>query len=260
MQKKLIVVNWKNHPDSLAKAQEILEFANDYLESLNEFKEFGLIICPPFVFIEEVGKVLKMSHLEHDAVLGAQDIAVDNSGAMTGEVSGVMLQKLGVEYVIIGHSERRWKLGESDEVVNKKLKAALNNVLAPIVCIGERTRDNDFSGFLEKQITGTFVGLSVEEIGKCIIAYEPVWAISINPGAKPDTPTSALESIHIIKEVLAKAYNLKPNNLFLYGGSVNSKNVGDFLKEKGIDGVLIGGASINKEEFVKILEVVSQIQ
>ena len=257
--KKLIVANWKMFPNSLAQAQEILEFTDDYLGSLNESKEFGLVFCPPFVFTEEVSKFLKMSHLEHEAFLGAQDIAAEDSGAMTGEVSGTMLTKLGVQYVIVGHSERRWKLGESDELVNKKLKAVLRNGMVPIVCIGERTRDADFGKFLEEQIKNTFAGLSTDEIGKCVVAYEPVWAISTNPGARPDTPTSALESISIIKEVLAIAYSLKPSNLFLYGGSVNSKNAQDFLREADINGVLIGGASVNKDEFVKILEIVASL-
>src|SRR3989338_3979063 len=110
MSKKLIVANWKNHPDSLAQAQEILEFIDDYL--------------------------------------GAQDIAAEDSGAMTGEVSGTMLTKLGVQYVIVGHSERRWKLGESDELVNKKLKAVLRNEMTPIICLGEKMRDGNFEEFL----------------------------------------------------------------------------------------------------------------
>lgn len=257
MSKKLIVANWKNHPDTIIESEGILEFVNDYLETLSDTKEFSLVFCPPFVFIEDMAKILGTSHLEHDAVLGAQDIAVDDKAALTGEVSGMMLAKLGVRYVIIGHSERRWKLGESDEVVNKKLKVALRDELIPIVCIGERSREGDFRKFLENQIASTFVGLNSDEVGKCIIAYEPVWAISTNPGARPDSPKSALESISIIKSFLATSYKLQAIPLFLYGGSVNSGNVKDFLKEKEIDGVLIGGASVNKEEFVRILKIVS---
>ncbi len=278
MNKKLIVANWKNHPDTLAEAEGILEFTDNYLGSLDD-REFssptlrsgsrllnvGIVFCPPFIFIEEVAKILKMSHFEHQAFLGAQDIAIEDEGALTGEISGPMLEKLGVRYVIIGHSERRWKLGESDEVVNKKLKAALKNELIPIVCIGEKSRDDNFSAgggpasgwkkFLEEQVLSTFAGLSADEVGKCIIAYEPVWAISTNPNARPDTPSSALESIHIIRDFLIENFKLKIENSpkVLYGGSVNSKNAADFLKEKEINGVLIGGASVNKEEFVKIL-------
>lgn len=257
MNNKPIIANWKNHPDTLAEAQEILESVNDYLESTGEKKEFNLVFCPPFVFLEGMGRMLKNSHLEHESSLGAQNIAIDNGGAMTGEVSGVMLNKLGVSYVIIGHSERRWKLGETDEIVNKKLKAALKNELIPIICIGEKTRENNFKKFLQNQIAHTFNELTLDEVNKCIIAYEPVWAISTNPNAKPDTPESALESIKIIKDFLTNHYPLVTNH-YLYGGSVNSKNIGDFIKEKYIDGVLVGGASVNKEEFVKMLTEISK--
>lgn len=257
--KKLIVSNWKNHPDTLAEAEEILDFVNDHLESVGENKEFSLVFCPPFVFMEDVGRIISQSHLEHEAMLGAQDVAMDDSGAMTGEVSGPMLRKLRVEYVIIGHSERRWKIGEPDEIVNKKLKTALANELTPIVCLGERERDGNFKDFLKNQTLKTFEGLSEDEVGKCIIAYEPVWAISTNPGARPDTPESALESIEIIKNVLTGNWKLETDNLFLYGGSVNSENVADFLKQKEINGVLIGGASVNKEEFIKVLSAVSKL-
>lgn len=258
MDKKLIVANWKMLPESLAQAQEILEFTNNYLDPLGDKKEFSLVFCPPFVFIEEVAKTLKLGHFEHEAFLGAQDIAIEDKAALTGEVSGPMLRKLGVQYVIIGHSERRWKLGEPDEVVNKKLKAALRNEVTPIVCIGERTRDGGFRKCLEEQVANTFKGLNADDVGKCLIAYEPVWAISTNPGARPDTPSSALESVRIIDQALISKY---PNIQipYLYGGSVNSKNARDFLKEKKINGILVGGASVNKEEFVKILEIASLV-
>ncbi len=270
MSKKYIVANWKMQPQTLAEAEQILDFVNDHLESRNE-KEFSLIFCPPFVFLEEVGKVLKNSHLEHESSLGAQDIFWEDMGADTGlgegsrakpgisvEVSGPMLSKLGVEYVIVGHSERRWKLGESDEIVNKKLKAVLRNDLIPIVCLGERVQDKNFKEFLKEQVYATFAGLSADEIGKCMIAYEPVWAISSNPGARPDTPESALDSIHIIQEVLIENWKLKIGNLpkTLYGGSITSANVLSFLQHDEFSGVLIGGASVNKVEFVKILSLV----
>lgn len=280
MNKKYIIANWKNHPDSWAEAEQILDFVNDHLESRN-FSTIrqdldnqvlpGIVLCPPFVFLEEVGKVLKTSHLEHEAELGAQDIAVEDSSALTGfgvgsralagnsgEVSGSMLQKLDIRYVIVGHSERRWKLGESDETVNKKLKAVLRNGMTPVVCIGEKIRDDNFKEFLREQAEKTFAGLSSDDLGKCMIAYEPVWAISTNPDARPDSPESAIESITVIGETLIENWKLKTENLplFLYGGSITSKNVADFVGQKEIDGVLVGGASVNKEEFVKILSMV----
>ena len=270
-------------PETLSKAEEILEFTNNYLDSLIDKKEFSLVFCPPFVFIEDVSRILKMSHLEHDAELGAQDIAIEDVTALTGEIfqgegshggtsmgiaSGPMLQKLSVRYIIVGHSERRWKLNETNEIVNKKIKSVIRNEMIPIVCIGEMEKGEDFSAgggsaagrkkFLENQVLETFKGLTPDEISKCIITYEPVWAISTNPGAYPDTPESALESIHVIKNILNSKFQILDSK-FLYGGSVNSNNVADFLKEKEINGVLVGGASVNKEEFVKILEVVIKL-
>lgn len=268
--KKTIIANWKNHPDSWAEAEQILDATNEYFsttrQDLVDQVLPGIVICPPFVFLEEVGKVLKTSHFEHEASLGSQDIAVDDDTALTGEISGPMLSKLGVKYVIVGHSERRWphcaslaedgKLGESDEVVNKKIKAVLHNGMVPIVCVGERVRDDNFKEFLKNQIEKTFFGLSQDELGKCIIAYEPVWAISTSPDAHPDTPESAIESIGVIQDALISKFGIRNSNLFLYGGSVTSKNVADFIGQKEIDGVLVGGASINKEEFVKILKLI----
>ena len=258
--KKLIVANWKMNPATLAEAQGILESVDDFLSSQEaRAEELSLVFCPPFVFTEEVAKILQSSHLAHRAQLGAQDIAMDDTGAMTGEVSGPMLTKLGVQYVIIGHSERRWKLGESDDVVNKKLKAALRNELIPIVCLGERTRNTGppaggWQDFLRQQTTATFAGLLADDVGRCLVAYEPVWAISTTPGARPDTPVSALQSVGIIRDRLATSYKLQATS-FLYGGSITAVNVGAFLAVPEFSGVLVGGASVNKEEFVKILGI-----
>jgi len=246
-------------PSSLSEAQEILERTDEYLDTLDERKEFTLVFCPPFVFLEEVGKVLKTSHFEHESSLGAQDIFWEDVGSDTGEVSGPMLNKLGVQYVIVGHSERRWKLGESDEVVNKKLKAVLRNEMTPIVCLGEKVRDDNFKEFLKKQTEKTFAGLSHDELEKCMIAYEPVWAISSNPGAKPDTPENAVESLSVIQNVLNTKY-LIHNTRFLYGGSINFANIGSFLQHDKFDGVLVGSASVNKEEFVKILSKTRELK
>ncbi|MDP4001834.1 MAG: triose-phosphate isomerase, partial [bacterium] len=210
--------------------------------------------CPPFVFLDDVSKILKNSRLSGQAELGAQDIALADSGAWTGEVSGPMLKRFGVKYVIVGHSERRWKINESNEVVNKKLKTILANDLTPIVCVGEKVRDENFKEFLKEQVSATFKGLSADEIGKCLIAYEPVWAISSNPDSRPDTPESALESIAVVRDCLTKSYSLITNPLFLYGGSVTYTNVKSFLSLEQISGVLVGGASVRKEEFVQILK------
>ena len=225
---KIVVANWKMNPQTLKEAEELFRIST------------GAIVCPPFVYLEELSKI------KSGAILGAQDIAFSDESGQTGEVSGEMLRQLGIKYVIIGHSERRWKLGESDETVNKKLKLALSYDFTPIVCIGEKMRDKNFKGFLENQINSTFAGLD-DQIEKCLIAYEPVWAISTNPGARPDTPEATVESVNFIKGIA--------NTKILYGGSIDSKNVADFISLPEIDGVLVGGASVSKDEFKKIIEV-----
>lgn len=252
MNKKFIVSNWKTAVVSVAQAEGILDSANDFLDSLGERKELSLVFCPPFIFLEEVEKILGTGHLEHMAELGAQDIALSDAPAQAGEISGEMLGRLGVRYVIVGHSERRWKLGESDELVNKKLRAVLIHEMVPIVCIGEREQTDDWKKFLEDQVLATFAGLTADEIKKCIIAYEPVWAISSTPGAKPDTPESAVGSIQVIEHVLSVQYSV-PSIQFLYGGSVDPANISSFLKPTEVNGVLVGRASAEKGEFVRVL-------
>lgn len=251
MPKKYIVGNWKMNPQSMAEAEEILAFIDEHLEDKGRSQDQTLVICPPFVFIEDVGRMLKTSRLGKYAELGSQDIALADSGAWTGEVSGPMLKRLGVRYTIIGHSERRWKLDENDEIVNKKLKTALSNELIPIVCIGEREHNTEFKEFIKHQIELTFEGLSDAEKRKCLIAYEPVWAISTNPGAQPARPQDVLEAVSVIREVLGLDTHV------LYGGSVNADDAKDFLSLNEIDGILVGSASVNKEEFVQILKAQS---
>ncbi|HZZ99476.1 MAG TPA: triose-phosphate isomerase [Candidatus Paceibacterota bacterium] len=248
--KKYVIANWKMNPQTWAEAEGILDYVNSHFENESAAGETSLVICPPFVFLEEAAKVMTTSFLARNAELGAQDIALAESGAWTGEISGPMLSKLGVKYVIVGHSERRWKMGESNETVNEKLKAALKDELTPIVCVGERERDADYKDFLRKQMEATFAGLSADEIGKCLLAYEPVWAISTNPNAKPDTPEQTLESVAVIKEFLGNEIKV------LYGGSINKNNAKDFLSVDELAGVLVGGASVRKEEFVEILNAV----
>ena len=252
MTKKFIISNWKMLPKTEAEAREILSRADEFLQGLAERVEPSLVICPPFVFLDEVRDMLSNSHMLHDAELGAQDIAVEDEGAMTGEVSGPQLRSSGVRYVIVGHSERRWKMGESDATANAKLKSALRNELVPIVCVGERTRDGDWQDELRSQLTTTFEGVDENLVARAIVAYEPVWAISTNPDAKPDTPDSASQSVSLIREQL-------PVRTVLYGGSVNPDNAASFLGTDGIDGVLVGGASVRPDDYVSLLRVATSL-
>ena len=172
-----------------------------------------------------------------------------------------MLKSAGAEYVIIGHSERKIYLGETDEVINKKLKAALGAGLTPILCVGERERgvDDEIPNIVEEQIKKALEGINKSKLKKIIIAYEPVWAISTTPGSKPDTPDNAFRAFIFIRKVLADLYGRKTAGevKIIYGGSVNSGNISGFIKEGKMEGTLVGGASLDLTEFIKIIELAS---
>ena len=240
---KLIIANWKMNPASVAEARELAK-ATDYK---------GTVLCPPFSFLEAVKGVIEKARL------GAQDLFWKNpTGPFTGEVSAAELKSLGVEYVIIGHSERR-QLGETNEVISQKLAAALEAGLMPVLCVGE-TLEQKNSGQKEKiiseQIKVAFGQLSKvkgQMSGDVYVAVEPVWAISTNSGAEVDTPENTLKTIDFIKKelLLLKISNVR----FLYGGSVNSGNAESFLKHLAIEGALVGGASLKPEEMSKIMQI-----
>lgn len=216
----------------------------------------NVVLAPPFPFIEEVGKVLIK------AELGAQDLSWAEKGALTGEVSAKELKDIGVKYVIVGHSERRHKLGETNEVVAKKLKAAVENNLIPVLCVGETKEEKD-AGKKEEVIKRQLkIGLSkltnlkTYKLKNLLIAYEPVWAIGTGD---PETPASALKTIQFIK-INLKTYKLKKlQTKVLYGGSVNSQNLKDFLQYEEVDGALVGGAGLKKEEVKKMMKLVPRI-
>lgn len=240
MSKKIIVANWKMNPTSEKEAISLAK-ATD---------KNGVIISAPFVFIPVVKKVLKK------AKLGAQDIAPSSVGSQTGEVSADMLKGFGVKYVIIGHSERR-AMGESNNIVNKKLKMALKSGLTPIVCVGESHRDNQmkYLGFVSAQINESFKNLSSVDFKKIIIAYEPVWAIG-KDAEREATPEESHEMAIFIKKVLSDTFggNNAKNVKILYGGSINKKNSYSFLNYGGVDGLLVGRASLDQKEFNEIIK------
>ena len=242
---KLIVANWKMNPSTEAEAI-LLAKATDAP---------GVVICPPFPFISAVAGVIK------DARLGAQDVFwQESAGPYTGEVSAAELKNLCVSYVIIGHSERRANLGETDEMVAKKIVSALHAGIIPILCIGENLAEKQNGKKEEVLAREVKVGLheaAKELAGKQIyIAYEPIWAISTSQNGThaADTPDDTLGTIQFIKDELAKL-DYKFDVKFLYGGSVNSKNAKDFLGKDGIDGALVGGASLRSEEFMDIVRL-----
>jgi len=230
--KKLIVANWKMNPVSLEEAKNIFEGIKKGVEGT----EAKVVICPPFVYLAELKGL----------TLGAQDIFYEEKGAFTGEVSAEMLKNLGVEYVIIGHSERRKYLGETDEVINEKIKKALESGLKVIFCIGETAeerKNGKKNEVLERQIKKGLAG--VENLENVNIAYEPVWAIGTGNNCSIQ---ETKESIDFIKKFV------ETKTIVLYGGSVKGDNSKEYIKESEADGLLVGGASLNAEEFVKIVK------
>jgi len=237
--KKLVVANWKMNPASPGQA---------WLLARNEdFK--GVVIAPPFPFLPLISKILRK------AKAGAQDVFWAEGGAYTGEVSSRQLRSLGADYVIVGHSERR-ALGETDEIINKKVKAALGEGLKVILCVGEPwiIRQKGIAAaktFVKNQLQKDLRGIRNKELGirNLVIAYEPVWAIGTG---RADKPKETVEMVSFIKQSLVISH--KSPVRVLYGGSVTAKNAKHFLSQKDIDGALVGGASLRPEEFKKIIE------
>ena len=255
MSKKLIIANWKMNPSSAEEAAKIFSAAN---KSAKGLKKVETVICPPSVYLESLGH--QMSKLE----LGAQDVFYQNgSNAHTGEVSAKMLKNLGVKYVIAGHSERR-AMGETDEVINKKITSALSAGLKVVFCVGEKERDlsGHYFAYLKDQLDKGLCGISSKMLKNVIIVYEPVWAISGNPGASPDDPQSTFKSILLIKKWLVDfaGGEIGRNMPIIYGGSVDSQNAQEFLEKGGAGGLLVGRSSLNTQEFGKILKITEEIK
>ncbi|MFH1460875.1 MAG: triose-phosphate isomerase [Patescibacteria group bacterium] len=258
-QKPLIIANWKMNP---ATKEEMDHLLGVLKQGITQAGKQEIVICPPFVYLTETAKTLGKQF-----ILGAQDCFWENKGAYTGEISPQMLKDLGCQYVIIGHSERRRYFQETDEIVNKKLKAVLKERLKPILCIGEETRDsfdsqgrliNEISSVVTEQLERALKDIAASRIREIIIAYEPVWAISTEVNGTACWPDDAMKASLFIRKTLTKLYNrqIAEKAKIIYGGSVNSKNVTDYLKNARMDGVLVGGASLNGSEFVKLVEKV----
>ncbi len=237
--KKLIVANWKMNPASQRDAEYLFGLVK---KGVAELKEVQVVICPPFVFLPFLKGL----------ILGAQNVFYKESGAFTGEISPSQLIDLEVEYVIVGHSEARKYLNESDELINKKIKECLKEKLIPILCVGENTGEEK-SVVLEKQITEGLKDVYHEHAKKVVVAYEPVWAIGTG---KNCSIKETVSSISLIKKVISNLYSseVADNVRILYGGSVNSENSCFYIKETGVNGLLVGGASLDAQEFIKIVK------
>jgi len=241
-----IAGNWKMHKN----IAEAVELVSSLKEAQKELTEAEVVVIPPFTALREVNKSLDGSSIH----LGAQNLFWEEKGAFTGEISPLMLQDAGCEYVVIGHSERRQYFGEIDETVNKKIKAALAHGLIPIVCIGESLEEREKGETINKvetQLNAGLEGLEKEEMGQVIIAYEPIWAIGTGLTATP----AQVEEVHsFIRDRLEEKHGNEIGScvIILYGGSVKPANTHSLLKEKNINGALVGGASLEANSFIQI--------
>jgi triosephosphate isomerase len=252
--KPLIVANWKMNPGSLAEAKSLFRSVNNNLRD-NKDKKIEVVICPPFIYISHL--ISKDSRIK----LGAQDAFWEEKGTFTGEISPSMLVDLGCQYVILGHSERRRYVSETDENINKKIKAVLSSKLNPIFCIDE-TKEEKEEGKTQKVLSSRIKkglkGITKKEIKRVILAYDPAWAISRGSVAtgNPCSVIEAKKAINLIRKIIAKIYNRKISEKIsiLYGGSANSQNAAPYIFEAGFQGLLVGGVSLDAKEFVRLIK------
>ncbi len=248
--KPFIAGNWKmnqNHLEAIALVQKIA-----FALPEKYYAKVDVAVLPPFTDIRSVQTLIDGDKLS--LTYGAQDISSHDSGAYTGEVSGVMLAKLGCKFVTVGHSERREYHGETDELVNKKVKAALKHGITPILCIGEKLEVREAGEHIHHtttQLIDGLKGLKAEQVGGVVVAYEPVWAIGTG---KVATPADAEEVCKAIRATLQEKYGdeVASSVRVLYGGSAKANNISDLVACENVDGALVGGASLDGEEFTKL--------
>ncbi len=245
MRKKIIAANWKMN---MTQA-EAASFVETFLVEVSESTDVEIVIVPPFTAIAAVNSALEQA--QHIRV-GAQNMHWERSGAFTGEISPAMLRDLFVRYVVLGHSERRTLFGETDEIVNRKVRAAHEAMLRPIVCVGETLEQRergDVEKILGSQLRGSLAELDGKELHETVIAYEPVWAIGTG---KTATPEMAHEAHALVKSIY-------PVERVLYGGSVKPDNAEELLSQDDVDGALVGGASLEVDSFTAICETAARL-
>jgi triosephosphate isomerase len=245
--RKFIAGNWKMNRN----VAEGVALARELKEKLGAVRNVDVAVCPPFTTLAAVVKELAGSVI----AVGAQNLHWEASGAYTGETSAAMLKEIPVTCVIIGHSERRQYFGETDETVNKRLKAALKADLLPIVCVGETLAEresNRTQDVIARQVRGTLVGITTDEMKRTVIAYEPVWAIGTGRNA---TPEQAQEVHTFIRGLLVPLFgqNIADSVRIQYGGSVKADNAREILHQPDVDGALVGGASLKAADFAAIV-------
>ncbi len=252
MKKKMIIGNWKMNPTSLDEAKRIYRSIRSASSKLSKTET---IICPPSIYIKSLMHKGKSPNFS----IGAQNVFSEDQGAHTGEISAVMLKDLGVNYVIVGHSERR-EQGETDEIISRKTGALLELGIHPVLCVGEKVRDEngEYLNFLKNQIKASLDKVPKKNISKLIIAYEPIWAI----GAKESMePFIVQEMVLFTKKTLSDIYghDSAMSTPILYGGSVNFRNAGDIIIHGQADGLLVGRESVNISGFRELLKTVDSL-
>ncbi|MBF0504291.1 MAG: triose-phosphate isomerase [Candidatus Omnitrophica bacterium] len=248
MRKPIIAGNWKLNKTP----HEAILLADELKRELVDTTGVDIVVCPPFVDLTDVSDAL----VDHDIAVGAQNVFWEDAGAFTGEISAPMLKDLGVKYVIIGHSERRQYFYETNETVNKRLRAALKHGLTPIVCVGEnlaQRESNKTFDVVKDHCEGSLSGLTKDEIQKIVLAYEPVWAIGTG---KTATPQQAQEVHIFIRQLLGKLFDdeIAGSVRIQYGGSVTPDNIVSLMAQADIDGALVGGASLKAPSFAAIVK------
>ena len=251
MRKPFIAGNWKMNTDSASS----VALAAGLAKELQKVQTVDVAVCPPFVYLQSVAAALSASNI----ALGAQDVYFEGNGAFTGEISCAMLKDCCCTYVIIGHSERRHVLGETDAIINKKIKAAVAGGLLPIFCVGELLAERDAGTTMqvvEKQVRLGLEGLCKERVAAVTIAYEPVWAIGTGRTA---TPEQAQEVHAAIRALIEKLYDKSVASAMRiqYGGSANPGNTAELMAKPDVDGLLVGGASLKVDSFAAMVKTVA---
>ncbi len=248
MRKRVIAGNWKMNK----LLSESVKFVEDTKEKVPTGDKVEAVVCAPYPFLTSLVESAKGSKLQ----IAAQNMHFEESGAFTGEVSPAMLKDIGVTYVVLGHSERRELFAETDEMVNKKVHAAFNHDLTPILCVGEtlaQRENNETMSIVEDQVKLALEGLTDDQVKETIIAYEPIWAIGTG---KTATSAQANEVCAYIRKVVAAEVSTEAGEAvrIQYGGSVKPANIDELLSQSDIDGALVGGASLEADSFVQLVE------
>ena len=250
MRTNIVAGNWKMNK-TFSEAEDLVAEIADKLEA-QELNRTEVILCPPYIYLEMATDIAEDSYFK----VGAQNMNDHDSGAYTGEIAGPMLREMNVEYCIIGHSERRKYYNESHEFLKAKVDAAIRNEIRPIFCCGEVLPEREAGKYFEvvkKQLEESLFHITPEAFGQVVIAYEPVWAIGTGMNA---TPEQAQEMHSYIRGLIAGKYSkiIADNTSILYGGSCNGKNAKELFANPDVDGGLIGGASLNADEFMQIIK------